>query len=93
MKTHFLILLSLLAVILNYSNTPINKNDKKDALPDDTFSVVEQNGKLSVIGVMGVDLIQRNLLDIIPSASSTGNWKDGDLKEWGKMIKKELSLN
>ncbi|MFA6702437.1 MAG: hypothetical protein WCR12_05045 [Dysgonamonadaceae bacterium] len=65
MKTHFLILLSLLAVILNYSNTPINKNDKKDALPDDTFSVVEQNGKLSVIGVMGVDLIQRNLLDVI----------------------------
>ena len=25
-----------------------------------------------------------------PSASSEGNWKDADMKEWGRMVRDEL---
>lgn len=28
---------------------------------------------------------------LLPTASSEGNWKDADLKEWGKVVRKELS--
>ena len=30
---------------------------------------------------------------LYPSASSEGNWKDEDLKEWGKMVRDELKKN
>lgn len=30
---------------------------------------------------------------LLPSASSGGDWKDEDMKEWGKMIKEEMNRN
>ena len=28
---------------------------------------------------------------LYPSASSEGNWKDADMKEWGRMVRDELT--
>jgi len=30
---------------------------------------------------------------LLPSASSTGKWEDEELKEWGQIVKKEISDN
>ena len=73
MKAHFLILLPLIAVIFVCSSNSINKNDKKNSLPNKSLSFVEQNGKLSV---KGVNLVNENDKTIVLRGVSYGwhNW-------------------
>lgn len=71
-----------------------------DASGDGDINVEEWNNWLKWMQKHGISWVVWSVSDkdetcsmLYPSASSEGNWKDEDLKTWGKMVRDELKRN